>query len=54
LKLRIATARQEMKRIGEFDYVVVNRELRLDDTVETIMAIIRSEHHRVKPRKVSL
>lgn len=54
LKLRIATARQELKRIDIFDYVVVNREDYLDETVDTIMAIIQAEHHRVQPRKVSL
>ena len=54
LNLRIATARQELKRLKEFDYVVVNREDRLDETVDTILAIIHAEHHRVKPRKVSL
>jgi guanylate kinase len=54
IKLRIATARQEMKRIKEFDYVVVNQEDHLDATVETISAIIRAEHHRVQHRKVSL
>lgn len=54
LKLRIATARQELKRIGEFDYVVVNREHQLDETVDTILAIIDAEHHRVEPRKVTL
>jgi guanylate kinase len=54
LKLRIATARQEFKRIEEFDYVVVNRENQLDDTVDTILAIIDAEHHRVEQRKVNL
>lgn len=54
LKLRIATARQEFKRITEFDYVVVNRENKLDETVDTIRAIIDAEHHRVEPRKVTL
>jgi guanylate kinase len=54
LKLRIATARQEMQRLDEFDYVVVNADERLDETVDTILAIIRAEHHRVHPRKVSL
>lgn len=54
LRLRIATARQELKRVGEFDYVVVNREDRLDETVDIINAIIQAEHHRVVPRKVSL
>lgn len=54
LRLRIATARQELKRVGEFDYVVVNRDDRLDETVDIISAIIQAEHHRVAPRKVSL
>ncbi|HZD55559.1 MAG TPA: guanylate kinase [Anaerolineales bacterium] len=54
LKLRIATARQELKRISEFDYVVLNRENQLDETVDTILAIIQAEHHRVNPRKVRL
>jgi guanylate kinase len=54
LNLRIATARQELKRIVEFDYVVVNREDQLDDAVDTILAIVHSEHHRVIPRKVTL
>jgi guanylate kinase len=54
LKLRIATARQELKRLDEFDYVVLNREGRLEDTVDAILAIIDAEHHRVYPRKVTL
>lgn len=54
LKLRIATARQEFKRIHEFDYVVVNHQDQLDEAVDTIVAIIRAEHHRVQPRKVAL
>jgi guanylate kinase len=54
LKLRIATAIQEFKRINEFDYIVVNRENELDQTVDTVRAIIEAEHHRVEPRRVSL
>jgi guanylate kinase len=54
LKVRIATAQQEMTRISSFDYVVVNRELCLDETVDTIIAIIVAEHHRVQQRLVSL
>lgn len=54
LKLRIATAVQEMKRVEFFDYFVVNPDLRLDDTVDTILSIIQAEHHRTRPRKVSL
>lgn len=52
--LRTATARRELKRIDEFDYVVTNRDDQLDETVDTIMAIITAEHHRVDHRKVSL
>lgn len=54
LNLRIATSRQELKRVEIFDYVVQNREDQLDKTVDIIDAIIRAEHHRVHPRKVNL
>jgi len=54
LKLRIATARQELKRASEFDYAVVNRQSFLDETVNNIHAIIIAEHQRVIQRKVSL
>lgn len=54
LNLRIATARRELKRMNEFDYVVVNRQDCLDETVDTILAIIKAEHHRVHHRKVIL
>ncbi len=54
LNLRIAMARQELKRISEFDYVVVNRDGELDETVDTIAAIIHAEHHRVNQKKVTL
>jgi guanylate kinase len=54
LMLRMATARKELQRVGAFDYVVLNRDYHLDDTVDTIRAIIQTEHHRVKPRMVTL
>jgi guanylate kinase len=54
LSLRIAMARQELKRIQDFDYILVNREHQLDDTVDKILAIVQAEHHRVHPRKVTL
>jgi len=54
LKLRIATTRQEYKKIELFDYVVVNRDDRLDETVDTIEAIIQAEQHRVHQRVVNL
>lgn len=54
LNLRIAMARQELKRLGDFDYVVVNRDERLDEAVDVIESIITAEHHRTNPRKVSM
>lgn len=54
LEMRLATARQEMKRLSEFDYVVVNRDGRLDEAVEHIVAIITAEKCRVKQRKIEL
>jgi guanylate kinase len=54
LALRIATARKELNRVEAFDYVIVNRDFHLDETVDTIRAIIDAEHHRVKQRKVEL
>ena len=54
LNLRIATARQELKRAAEFDYLIVNADGRLDETIDTVIAIIQAEHQRVNPRKVSL
>jgi guanylate kinase len=54
LKLRIATARKELQRIGAFDYFIINYEDCLNDAVDTIRAIIDAEQHRVKPRKVTL
>ena len=54
LSMRIATAQHELKRAAEFDYVIVNSDGCLDETVDTVVAIIRAEHHRVNPRKVSL
>ncbi len=54
LERRIATAREEMKRLDEFDYVVVNRDGHLNETVETIAAIITAEKCKVKQRKIEL
>ncbi len=54
LKMRIATARKELDRVKEFDYVVINRDDQLDKTVDIIEAIIHAEHHRVEHRKVTL
>jgi len=54
LATRIATARQEMERIREFDYVVVNSDCHLDETVEQIRAIIIAEKCRVRKRRFQI
>ncbi|NOT05551.1 MAG: guanylate kinase [Anaerolineales bacterium] len=54
LSLRIATARKELKRIEAFDYVIVNHDFHLDDTVNKVRAIIDAEHLKVQHRKVTL
>jgi len=47
LKMRIVTARRELRRFTEFDYIVINREEQLDAAVETVLSIIRAEKSRV-------
>lgn len=54
LRRRIATIREEVKRIPEFDYVVVNRDGQLDRAVEKIAAIIAAEKCRTKQRVIRL
>jgi len=54
LERRIATAREEMRRAAEFDYVVVNADGRLDRAVDDVIAIITAEHCRIQSRVVKL
>ncbi len=54
LALRIQTARAEMKRLDEYDYVVENAQGQLDTAADSIIAIIRAEHRRVHQRKATL
>lgn len=54
LTLRIQTARAEIKRLDEYDYVVENAQGRLDEAVDQIIAIITAEHRRVHQRKATL
>jgi guanylate kinase len=54
LNLRIATARKEMRRVGVFDYYVLNEMDELNQAVDDILAIIQAEHLRTNPRKVRL
>jgi guanylate kinase len=54
IQKRIETARQEMRCITEFDYVVINHDCQLDSAVDDIVSIIRAEHCRVRHRQVTL
>ena len=54
LRLRLDAARQELRQVDMFDYVVVNADHQLDHTVDTILSIVEAEHHRTRPRQVSL
>jgi len=54
LKMRIATARQEIKRLDLFDYVVINEDSKLDETCQTILSIITAEKCRVNQRDINL
>lgn len=54
MKVRVGMVQEELRRLNEFDYVVVNVQGRLKETADTIEAILTAEHHRVEPRKVTL
>jgi guanylate kinase len=54
ITLRFRTAREELKRIPEFDYAVINTDGLLDQTVNTILAILQAEHARTVPRKIRI
>ncbi len=54
LQVRLEAARREMQRIAEFDYVIPNPDGKLDETVDTVIAVIVAEKHRVRPRRVRL
>lgn len=54
IRKRMETVREEMKRMEEFDYVVVNADCALDDAVNKIVAIITAEKCRTHPRRARL
>lgn len=54
LERKIATAREEMKALPMFDYVVTNRNGALEDAVQKVLAIVHAEKCRVNPRRVEL
>lgn len=54
LERRKATAREEMRALSMFDYVVINRDDQLDQAVDQIMCILQAEKARVRPRRIVL
>ena len=52
--LRIKIAEEEIEQLPLFDYVVVNRQGKIDRAVAEIKAIITAEKCRVAPREVAL
>ncbi len=54
LAVRLATYEKEMQAAAHFDYMVINRQDRLDDAVDLIASILKAEKARVTPRQVNL
>ncbi|MEE9216969.1 MAG: guanylate kinase [Anaerolineales bacterium] len=54
LQLRLATAKEELGYLEIFDYAVLNADSQVEKAVDSILAIIQAEHHRVDPRRVEL
>ncbi|KAK1354883.1 Guanylate kinase [Heracleum sosnowskyi] len=52
LLVRIATAREEVKHVKRFDYVVVNAEGELENSVKLVESIIDAEKAKVQQRRV--
>jgi guanylate kinase len=54
LALRLDKAKEEIKSLPLFDYVITSRQNKLDEVVPQIDAIVAAEKCRVKPRIVEL
>lgn len=48
--LRLLNAERELAQAPSYDYLILNREGRLAETVEQLKAIMLAEHLRVEPR----
>ena len=54
LALRIETAEEEIKQLPLFDYMVINRQGKINLAVSDIASIITTEKCRVTPREINL
>ncbi len=51
---RVQQAREELRQIPAYDYLVINRQGQLDCAVEQVKAIITAERLKVRPRQIRL
>ncbi|KAL1543195.1 guanylate kinase [Salvia divinorum] len=51
LLMRVASAKEELKHVKEFDYVVVNKEGELEGSVKLMESIIDAEKAKVQQRR---
>ena len=49
--LRMLNAEREMAEVEKYDYVIVNQQDRLAESIEQLRAILRAEHCRVHPHR---
>ncbi|CAN8260301.1 unnamed protein product [Cochlearia groenlandica] len=54
LLVRFARAREEVRHVNSFDYVVVNAKGNLDDAVKRVESIIDAEKSKVHQRIVKI
>jgi guanylate kinase len=54
LLVRITTAREEVRHMKNFDYVVVNAEGKLEEAVKQVESIIDAEKAKVHKRRVNI
>ncbi len=48
LDIRVTKVKEELAMLNIFDYAVVNADLKLGETINTILAIITAEHHKLR------
>lgn len=54
IRTRIATIKMEMEHARKFDYIVINAQNKLDETIKIIESIIIAEHHRSNQKKIEI
>ena len=47
IQKRLATAKKELSKLGEYDYIVVNGDNMVDEAAHEIIGIVGAEAHRV-------